>query len=171
VRRHDHQSSGRRQRPDQADQPGLVDRVLPQRWLVQQQAVTRPAHEHRRQRDPLLLALAQQQGGHLLVAAQPQRIQEPGVPGHVRVGQPVENLVADGTVKELQVGVLKDHSQVRSLAICGHRASVLLQPRQRAQQHRLTHAVATHDRQHTSPQRREAQIPQDVAPAKCDPQL
>lgn len=171
MRRHDHQLSGRRQRPDQADQPGLVDRVLPQRWLVQQQAVTRPAHEHGRQRDPLLFALAQQQGGHLLVAAQPQCIQEPGVASHVRIGQPVENLVADGTIKELQVSVLKDHSQVGSLAICGHGADVLLQARQRAQQRRLAHAVATHDRQHTSPQRREVQVPQDVAPAKRDPQI
>ena len=121
--------------------------------------MTRPAHEHRRQRDPLLLALAQQQGRHLLVAAQPERIQEPGVPGHVRAGQPVENLVTHGAVKELQVGVLKDHSQVGQPAIYGHRASVLLQARQRTQQRRLAHTVATHDRQHTSPQRREAQVP------------
>ena len=175
----DDQVSGVGQGAGNSDQPGLVGIILPERWLVQQYSVVRLAHQDRGQRQAFLFTLAQEQGRGLLVARQSQGLQQPGVAGHVRIGQVKEDLVADGGVEraaDRRSGRPGPSSGRARSCPCAWSPSmtmssfVFLQACQRAKECRLACAISANDGNHLSGLERKAQLAKDLAAAQRDGQ-
>ena len=75
----------------------------------------RAAHQYQPQSQTLLLSFAQQQRRCIFIRRKTQRIDQPAVIRKIRIRQAIQNFITHAGIEQLQVGILEDYSQIRTL--------------------------------------------------------